>query len=72
VIAQVPFAPDLRAALIARAAERGELLERLIALEAGESDRAWAIVPDAGETYLQSRAWASDAADPLFAHSLSA
>jgi EAL and modified HD-GYP domain-containing signal transduction protein len=67
VLEKIPFAPDLRNALLTHSGEKGQLLECVIALEAGDFDRARAIVPSAGEFYLHSLTWASQAAEPMFA-----
>jgi EAL and modified HD-GYP domain-containing signal transduction protein len=64
----IPFPDDMREALVTQRGEKGRLLECITALEAGDFDRAEAIVPEAGELYLASLAWADHAADPLFGH----
>ena len=46
---------------------KGRPLGCVVAIEAGNFNRAQAIIPDAGEVYLASLAWANQAADPLFA-----
>lgn len=67
VIAKIPFPEDMRAALVGHHGDKGALLECVTALEAGEFERAEAIVPNAGELHLQSLMWANAAADPLYA-----
>jgi c-di-GMP-related signal transduction protein len=66
VLERIPFAPELRDALLTHAGAKGQLLECVIASEAGDFDRAQAIIPGSGELYLQSLAWASQAAEPMF------
>jgi c-di-GMP phosphodiesterase len=67
VLEQIPFPHDIREALTTHQGERGRLLECLAAFEAGNFDRAQAIIPNAGELYLAALAWANQAAHPLFA-----
>ncbi len=67
VLAKIPFPQDMREALTTHRGEKGQLLDCVTALEAGDFDHAQAIFPGAGEVYLDSLAWANDAADPLFA-----
>jgi c-di-GMP phosphodiesterase len=66
VLASIPFPQEMREALIAHGGESGELLECVTSLEAADFDQAQAIVPNAGELYLESLVWANDAAAPLF------
>jgi EAL and modified HD-GYP domain-containing signal transduction protein len=66
VIASIPFPQEMRQALIAHDGPQGKLLECVTALEAADFDRAQAIVPNAGELYLESMVWANDAAAALF------
>jgi hypothetical protein len=68
VLDRIGFPPDMRSALTTHDGPKGRLLECIVALENGDFDRAQAIIPNAGELYLSSVAWADDAADPLFAH----
>jgi hypothetical protein len=56
----------MRQALITHAGHQGRLLECVTALETADFDRAKSIVPNAGELYLESLAWANDAAAALF------
>jgi c-di-GMP-related signal transduction protein len=65
VLASIPFPGDMRQALIAHVGEKGVLLECVQALEAGDFDRAEALVPRAGATYLDALMWANEAANPL-------
>ncbi len=66
VLASIPFPQEMREALIAHGGASGELLECVGSLEAADFDQAQAIVPNAGELYLESLVWANDAAAPLF------
>jgi EAL and modified HD-GYP domain-containing signal transduction protein len=66
VVAMIPFPADMREALIARTGEKGELLECVTALEAGDFDRAQTRVRRAGDLYVDALIWANDAAGPLF------
>ena len=66
VLASIPFPQEMREALIAHGGQSGMLLECVNALEAADFDQAQAIVPNAGELYLESLVWANDAAAPLF------
>jgi c-di-GMP phosphodiesterase len=68
VVAMIPFPPDMRDALIARAGDKGALLECVTALESGDFDRAQTLVRGAGALYLEALAWANQAAQPLFEH----
>jgi c-di-GMP phosphodiesterase len=65
VVASLPFAPDMRDALVLRAGERGRLLDCVASLEAGEYEHAPAFVTRAGELYLESLMWATTAAETL-------
>ncbi len=66
VVDRIPFPLDMREALTAHTGEKGRLLECITALETGQFDEAEAIIPNAGELYLDSLAWANQAASPLF------
>ncbi len=66
-LAGIPLAQDIRDALIKHTGPAGQLLECVIALETAEFDRAEAILPTAGPLYMSARAWADQAAEPLFA-----
>jgi c-di-GMP phosphodiesterase len=66
VLAQIPFPGDMRDALITRRGQTGRLLDCVTAFEAGDFDRGQAIVPHAGELYVEALAWANDTAGPLF------
>jgi EAL and modified HD-GYP domain-containing signal transduction protein len=65
VVATLPFAAEMRDALVARRGKLGRLLECVDSLERGEYGHAPAIVPRAGELYLQSVMWANAAAGSL-------
>jgi EAL and modified HD-GYP domain-containing signal transduction protein len=67
LLAKIPFPKDMREALITHRGEKGRLLECVTALETGDFDQAEAIIPPAGELYLDALGWANQAADPLFA-----
>jgi c-di-GMP phosphodiesterase len=69
VLAKIPFPEDMRDALITHRGEKGRLLDCITALEIGDFERARAIVPDAGDLYLECVQWATEAADPLLAKS---
>jgi c-di-GMP phosphodiesterase len=60
-LAGIPFPPDMREALTTRRGDKGCLLECVSALEQGDFDTAGSIMPNAGEHYLASVAWANDA-----------
>jgi EAL and modified HD-GYP domain-containing signal transduction protein len=66
VIASIPFPEEMRRALVTHDGAQGELLACVSALEAADFDRAQAIVPNAGELYLESMVWANAAAEALF------
>jgi hypothetical protein len=68
VVASLPLAGDLRDALVLRRGPRGELLDCVTSLEAGEEETAGTIV-DAPELYLESLIWANSAAESLFGES---
>ncbi len=66
VVGLIPFPADMREALVSRAGDKGSLLACVIALEAGDFDRAQKLVRGAGDLYLEALMWADDAAGPLF------
>ena len=66
VLASLPFASDMREALIHHRGEKGLLLDCVMTLESGDLDRATTIVSRAGDLYLESLLWANGAADSLF------
>jgi EAL and modified HD-GYP domain-containing signal transduction protein len=72
VLATMPFAEDMRAALISGAGVRGRLLSCVTALEMGDFDRAAAILPGAGEAYLEALGWAGDVTATIADDSLAA
>jgi EAL and modified HD-GYP domain-containing signal transduction protein len=67
VVASLPFADDMREALVLRRGEKGQLLDCVASLETGDYNRARTIVAGAGELYLESLMWANTAAESLFA-----
>lgn len=66
VLASIPFPDDMRQALIVRQGSKGRLLDCVSAIEAGEFDRAQAIIRGSGDLYLEALKWATEAADSLF------
>ncbi len=69
VAASLPLADDMREALVLRRGPKGQLLDSVTALEAGEAERAGALVGAAGEVYLEALIWANGAAESLFGQS---
>jgi EAL and modified HD-GYP domain-containing signal transduction protein len=67
VAASLPFAEDMREALVLRRGTKGQLLDSVTALEAGEDEKAGGLVTDASDIYLESLIWANGAAESLFA-----
>jgi hypothetical protein len=65
VVASLPLADDVRDALVLRRGQKGQLLDCVTSLEAGEYG-APTIVAGAGELYLKSLIWANTAAESLF------
>jgi EAL and modified HD-GYP domain-containing signal transduction protein len=66
VVASLPLADDVREALAQRRGKKGQLLDCVVALEAGEEAPAPAVVPGAGELYVEALMWANSAAKSLF------
>jgi EAL and modified HD-GYP domain-containing signal transduction protein len=66
VVGMIPFPSDMRDALIERKGEKGQLLDCVTALEAGDFERASRLVRGAGEHYVEALMWADDAAGALF------
>jgi EAL and modified HD-GYP domain-containing signal transduction protein len=66
VVASLPFADDMRDALVLRRGEKGQLLDCVASLETGEWGHARTIGAGAGELYLESLIWANTAAESLF------
>ena len=66
VLASIPFPEDMRQALIDRQGPKGRLLDCVSAIEAGEFDRAQALIRGSGDLYLEALKWATEAADSLF------
>jgi EAL and modified HD-GYP domain-containing signal transduction protein len=66
VAASLPLAEDMREALVLRRGPKGQLLDSVTALEAGEDEKAGALVAGAAEVYLESLIWANGAAESLF------
>ncbi len=61
---KLPFAPDVREALVDHKGPKGKLLECLGALESGDLDRAEAILPTANRLYIAALAWTDEVAEP--------
>jgi c-di-GMP phosphodiesterase len=66
VVASLPLADDIRDALVQRRGPLGQLLDAVVALEAGDEGPAGATVRKAGELYLEALMWANSAAESLF------
>jgi EAL and modified HD-GYP domain-containing signal transduction protein len=66
VVASLPLAEDMRDALVLRRGPKGQLLDCVTSLEAGEDEKVNALVLDASEVYLESLIWANGAAESLF------
>ncbi len=66
LVASLPFTEEMREALVGRRGKRGQLLDCVASLEAGECDQAPAGLDRAGELYLESVLWANTAAESLF------
>jgi EAL and modified HD-GYP domain-containing signal transduction protein len=66
VAASLPLAEDMRDALVLRRGPKGELLDCVTSLEAGEDEKAGAAIVDAPDLYLESLIWANSAAESLF------
>jgi c-di-GMP phosphodiesterase len=66
VVASIPIADDMREALVLRRGEKGQLLNCVESLEAGEYGDASTIVAAAGELYLDSLMWGTTASESLF------
>lgn len=67
VVTRIPFPEETRQALVTHSGSKGRLLDCVAALEAGEADRAHAIVPNAAELHLEAIGWANEAAEAVFA-----
>jgi c-di-GMP-related signal transduction protein len=66
VVASLPLADDVRAALVLRQGDKGQLLDCVASLEAGEEEQASTILPGGGDLYLEAVMWANSAAESLF------
>jgi EAL and modified HD-GYP domain-containing signal transduction protein len=66
VVESLPFATDLREALVGRRGKLGMLLDSVTALEAGEEAGVPLALTRAGEAYLDAMMWATTAADTLY------
>jgi EAL and modified HD-GYP domain-containing signal transduction protein len=66
VLSTLPFPDDVRHAIVARRGDKGRLLDCVLALEAGEFERAESIRGDADDLYVESMEWANVASDGLF------
>jgi EAL and modified HD-GYP domain-containing signal transduction protein len=69
VVASLPLADDVREALAQRKGKKGQLLDCVVALEAGEQAPMPAVVSGAGELYLDALMWANSAAESLLGDS---
>jgi EAL and modified HD-GYP domain-containing signal transduction protein len=67
LLTKLPFPPDMRDALTEHRGPKGRLLGCVTAIEAGDLDRAHAIVPSAAQVYLAALTWANQASDAVFA-----
>jgi hypothetical protein len=61
---KLPFAPDVREALVEHKGPKGQLIECLKALEAGDLDNAEAILPTASDLYVSALRWAEEVSEP--------
>jgi EAL and modified HD-GYP domain-containing signal transduction protein len=69
VVASLPLAEDVRDALAQRKGQKGQLLDCVVALEAGEPAPMPVVVSGAGELYFEALMWASSAAESLLGES---
>jgi EAL and modified HD-GYP domain-containing signal transduction protein len=67
ILREIPFPTDMREALVEHTGFMGELLNAVASLEAGYIGDAKAVVPNAGELYMEALLWANEASDALFA-----
>ena len=67
ILREIPFPTDMREALVQHTGVMGDLLNAVAALEAGYIGDAKALVPNAGELYMEALLWANEASDALFA-----
>jgi c-di-GMP phosphodiesterase len=67
LLTKLPFPPDMRDALTEHRGPKGRPLACVIAIEAGDLDRAQAIIPAASQFYLAALTWANQASDSVFA-----
>jgi EAL and modified HD-GYP domain-containing signal transduction protein len=67
ILREIPFPTDMREALVEHTGIMGDLLNAVAALEAGYIGDAKALVPNAGELYMEALLWANEASDALFA-----
>jgi c-di-GMP-related signal transduction protein len=68
VLASIPFPRDMSRALIAHQGEMGALLDCVIALEAGDFDRAHSLLAAGADRYLEAIGWVNEVAAPLLEH----
>lgn len=68
LLSQIPLTPDTCAALIERAGRKGQVLDCVTAIEAGDLERAETILPAAGQLYVTALAWTDDVAQELLTH----
>jgi EAL and modified HD-GYP domain-containing signal transduction protein len=67
LLEQVSLTPDTCDALVDRAGRKGQVLDCVTAIEAGDLQRAEAILPAAGQLYVAALAWTEDASEALLA-----
>lgn len=65
VVATLPFAAEMRDALVLRRGQLGRLLDCVDCLQGGEYGAAPAFLPRAGDLYLEALMWANTAAESL-------
>jgi c-di-GMP phosphodiesterase len=65
VVASLPFPADIREAIVARTGDMGRALDSVVAHEVGDFARAEELSPGSNALYLESLAWAAQAAHGL-------
>ncbi len=66
VAASLPLADDMREALVLRRGPKGQLLDSVTSLEAGDDEKASTLIDNAGDLYFESLIWANGASESLF------